>query len=230
MIFIHSLVFTQDTEGDYDFGIGVGLIVYGERPQDFSSGSIEANVLSMLNGTTTERRNFIENDLLKNAGFRRTGNIRFRRTDASEKVLSVLHGIIHPLSFGIVPTKQFSEIEYERLPDGVFYSFQTIIDSSELNDISSEVLLVMEIEYMLQIEFSNGILHRSNVNYYSEVNINKFEALILELPEFPESIMRLRERYLNIELPKIKNALERHHNPSENHLRALENLGDILNR
>jgi hypothetical protein len=39
---------------------------------------------------------------------------------------------------------------------------------------------------------------------------------------------KLKERYLNIELGKIKSAFERYKNPSENYLRALENLGDSL--
>ena len=205
------------------------ITVYGEMPQEFSPESFEANALTALNGTPSKRREFIENDFLKNAGFRRTGNIRFRRTDASEKALSVLHGILHPFSFGIVPTKPLLEIEYERLPIGVFYSFQTIIESSGLNDISSDVLLVMELEYMLQIEFCNGVLTRYHVNYYTNENISKFEKLIHDLPEYPENIQRLRERYLNIELPKIKQALERHNNPSENYLRALGNLGNTFN-
>jgi len=126
--------------------------------------------------------------------------------------------------------KPFFEIDYERLPNGVFYSFQTIINSSKLNNISPVVLTIMEIEYMLQIEFTNGFLINNNINYYTEENIRKFERLILSLPEFPENINIIRERFLNIELPKIKQALERHNNPSENYLRALENLSDIIKR
>ena len=236
MLFIYSFAFTQeatennnfDDEYYYSFESISDLTVYGERPPVFAPESIEANILSALNGSLSDRRQFIENDLLKNAGFRRTGNIRFRRTDTSEKSLSVLHGITHLLSLGIIPTKPFFEIEYERLPRGVFYPFQTIIDSSELNNISPVVLTIMEIEYMLQIEFSNGLLVSNwNENYYTKENILKLEKLIMELPEFPENIQLLRERYLNIELSKIKKALERHNNPSENYLKALENLNEI---
>ena len=226
MLFIYSFAFSQDTnEYFYDFESMNEITVYGKHPFDFAPESIEANVLSVLTGSFSNRKQFIENVLLENAGFRRTGNIRFRSTDASEKSLSILHGITHILSLGIVPRKPFFEIEYERLPVGVFYPFQTIIDSSELKNISPVVITIMEIEYMLQIEFVNGsLISHWNANYYTKDNISKFEKLIMELPEFPENIQLLKERYLKIELPKIKKALERHNNPSENYLRAMENL------
>jgi len=230
MLFIYSFAFAQDAnEYLYNFESIRELTVYGERPLDFTPESIEANVLSVLNSSLSVRKQFIENVLLENAGFRKTGNVRFRSTDASEKSLSILHGITNLLSFGIIPRKPFFEIEYGRLPRGVFYSFQTIIDSSELNNISPVVIAIMEIEYMLQIQFTNGTLISNwNANYYTKENINKFERLILGLPEFPQNIKTLRDRYLNIELPKIKQALERHNNPSENYLRALENFSGII--
>jgi len=51
------------------------------------------------------------------------------------------------------------------------------------------------------------------------------------LPDFPESIYQAKNRYLN-ELKRIKTALERYRNPSENYLRAIQNLKDsfIINR
>ena len=237
MFFIYSFAFAQDANKNnnfndeylYNFESISEFTVYGKHPLDFAPKSIEANVLSVLNGSSSNRRQFIENVLLENAGFRRTGNVRFRSTDATEKSLSVLHEITHLLSLGIIPRKPFFEIEYGRLPRGAFYPFQAIIDSSELNNISPVVIAIMEIEYMLQIEFSDGYLIKNwNANYYTEENINKFERLIMELPEFPENIQLFRERYLKIELPKIKRALERHNNPSENYLRAIENLNDIF--
>ncbi|MCL2800475.1 MAG: hypothetical protein FWD28_01775 [Treponema sp.] len=202
--------------------------MFGERLQEFAPESIEGSILSILNGSLSERVQFIRNVVLGNAGFRPLGNTRFRRTDGAEKTLSVLHMVTRGITFGFLPmpARPFSEIEYERLPDGVFYSFQTVISSSDLHNVSPIVLLVLEIEYKLQIEFANGLLLANNRNYLTEENISIFEKLIFELPEYPESIQRLRERYLNIELPRIRNSLERHLNPSENHLRALENLSD----
>jgi hypothetical protein len=81
----------------------------------------------------------------------------------------------------------------------------------------------MELEYMLQIEFCNGILAHDNLNYYTDTHINEFEGLILRLPDFPESVYQAKNRYLN-ELRRIKAALERYRNPSEDYLRALQNL------
>ena len=225
---LYSAVNAQETDHYYDFESLEGLTIFAEPPPNFSAESAEAGVLSALNGSFSQRKQFIENDLLENAGFRKTGNIKFRRTNASEKTLSVLHGIISPFSFGIVPMKPFFEIDYERLPDGEFYSFESVIIKSDLKNISPEVKLIMEIEYMLQVEFCNGILVKSKLNYYTEDNINKFENLILILPEFPERVWQFKERYLDIELPKIKRAFKRLNNPSDNYLRAKENLSGIL--
>ena len=237
MLLIYSVNFAQDMVDDidwedefYDFGTIGGITIFGERSQDFAPDSIEANVLAVLNGSLSNRKYFIENDLLENAGFRRTGNVRYRRTGGKEKAISILHGVANALSFGIVPLTSFFEVDFERLPEGIYYSFKTIINASELNKISPVVISVMEIEYMLQIEFCNGILFSNNKNYYTEGKIKDFEMLILELPEFPENMRQLKERYLNIELPKIKNSLERHNNPSENYLRAMENLGDLFKK
>ncbi|MCL2809941.1 MAG: hypothetical protein FWD24_07780 [Treponema sp.] len=234
-LIIIFIIHAQDTidnniydEEYYDFESLTGITIIGERPREFLPDSIEANVLSALNSTSSRRKHFIENDLLINSGFRSSANIRFRETDVSEKALSILHGIARPLSFGIVPALPFSEIEYGRLPNGFFYSFETVINSSELNNISPVVLAVMKIEYMLQIEFCNGILIRNNIYnnsyYYTEENINRFERLILELPEYPESIKQFKERLLDIELPKIRGSYLRHNNPNEDYLRAVENL------
>jgi len=231
---ISSTVFAEESpdyddydEEYYDIGGYGGITIIGERTPEFEPESIEAIVLSSLNGSLPERKNFIENDLLENAGFRRTGNVKYRKTDGGEKTLSVLHGVANLLSFGVVPMKSFSEIDYGRLPNGEYYPFESVIDSSELKDISPDVIAVLELEYILQIEFCNGILIENNKRYYTKENMEKFEILILKLHEFPESIKQLKKRYLDIELPKIKNALERYNNPSENYLQALENLKDI---
>jgi hypothetical protein len=77
---------------------------------------------------------------------------------------------------------------------------------------------------MLQIEFANGLVIEDTLNYYTEENIKKIENLIVSLPDFPESMGKIKERYLNIELPKIKRVFNRYNNPGENYLRARENL------
>ncbi|GHV82568.1 hypothetical protein AGMMS49991_11260 [Spirochaetia bacterium] len=83
----------------------------------------------------------------------------------------------------------------------------------------------MELEYMLQVEFCNGVLIRDwNQNYYTKKNIAKFEEMANSLPESPPSIKQLKDRYLNEDLPKIKAALERFNNPNENYLQAMRNL------
>jgi hypothetical protein len=202
----------------YDFGIDDGITIYGDR------SLIETKILNALNGSLSDRKNFIENNLLEDAGFRRTGNVRHRKTDASEKRLAALHNIGNLFSFGIIPAKPFSEIEYAKLPKGHYYSFESVIINSELKNISLDVYNVFKLEYMLQIEFANGLVISDTVNYYTEENIKKFENLILRLPDFPESIAQIKERYLKIELPKIKRAYDRYTNPGEDYLRAMENL------
>jgi hypothetical protein len=214
-----------ENESEYiDFGIDEGIIIYGEPPDPD-----EDYILLNLNGFQTERENFIENKFLAEAGFRRSGNIKYRKTKGSEKALSVLHGITHAFSFGIVPMKPYFEIEYGELPKGEYYAFESIIYTSKYKYYSPAILTAIELEYKLQIEFCNGILHQNNINYYTEENIKRFEELVLILPDSIEGYSQLKGRYLNIELPKIKAALERYKNPSENYLRALENLKDMFN-
>jgi hypothetical protein len=191
---------------------------------------MEGYIINQLNGFPSERKEFIETEFLEEAGFRRTGNIRYRKSKGSEKALSVLHGVSHAFSFGIVPMIPFFEIDYAELPNGEYYKFDQVILTSNYRNISPEVRIILEIEYKLQIEFCNGILiENNNLNYYTEKNIQYFEELIMELPELPESIKKLKERYLNIELPKIKSALERYKSPTEDYLRARENLKEIYN-
>lgn len=205
-----------------DFGTDQGITIYAELPNPD-----EDYILESLNGFPSERKNFIENEFLADAGFRRSGNIKFRKSGGSEKTLSVLHGITHAFSFGIVPMKSFFEIEYGELPKGEYYNFESIIYTSKYKKYSLEMLTALELEYKLQIEFCNGILYSGNINYYSEENIQKFEELALMLPDFIENFGHLKNRYLKVELPKIKAALERYKNPSENYLRAIENLGNL---
>jgi uncharacterized protein (DUF1499 family) len=88
----------------------------------------------------------------------------------------------------------------------------------------------MELEYKLQVEFSDGALIENwNVKYYTEENIEKFEQLILSLPDSIDGIRHIKERFLNIELPKIKSALYRYVHPSELYIQARKNLSDIIN-
>jgi hypothetical protein len=225
--FAHMISYAQETNDDeiFDFGTSGEITKYGEYPKEYNPESINAHVLKQLNGSLSDRKQFIENEFLKNAGFRQTANVKYRKTKASEKALSVLHGFGTIFSFGIIPMKPFSEIEYERLSKGEFYKFESVFIKSNLRGITPEVLTLIELEYMLQIEFFNGIIIQDSVNYYTDENINKFEKLILGLPDLPESIYQAKDRYLN-ELKKIKTALERYKNPGENYLRAIENLKD----
>jgi hypothetical protein len=214
-VFVNLAVYAQEDEY-YDYGMAGGLTIYAERP-------IDAHVLNQLNGSFSTRKQFIETEFLEESGFRRTGNVRYRRSTSSEKATSVLHGIGHLFSLGVVPMKPFSEIEHDRLPEGEYYKFESVFIKSNFTNVTPEVLTLIELEYMLQIEFCNGTIIQDNINYYTNENINKFERLILGLPDFPERIGQAKTRYLN-ELRRIKAALERHRNPSENYLRALENL------
>jgi len=228
ILFIPQINFAQENdlndEEEYNYlFMAEGITIYEERPP------VETRILNALNGSMSSRRNFIQNDLLENSGFRRTANVRFRQTDASEKGLSILHGFGHLLSFGIIPMLPFSEVDYARLPRGQYYSFESVIIHSEFNDLSLEVYNMLKLEYMLQIEFVNGIVINDSLHYYTEENIQTFENLILSLPDSPENIRQFKERYLNIELPKIKRAIYRYNNPSENYLRAMENLWGGLN-
>jgi hypothetical protein len=223
VLFIPNTNYSQENDIDdeeeyYEFFMAEGITIYGER------SPTETRILSALNSSLSSRRNFIENDLLDNSGFRRTANVRYRKTDASEKGLSILHGFGSLFSFGLIPMKPFFEIDYARLPRGQYYPFESVIIHSEFNSLSLDVYNVLKLEYMLQIEFANGIVISDTMNYYTDENIEKFENLILSLPDFPENIRQIKERYLNIELPKVRRAIYRYNNPSENNLRAIENL------
>jgi hypothetical protein len=230
LLLVNSVAYAQET-GDHenndaeDFGTAGGITVYGERQEEFDSKSTEAEVLKQLNGNAYDRKKFIETKLLEEAGFRRTANVKYRKTNASEKTFSVLHGTVRLFSFGFAPVshKPFLETEYDRLPKGEHYRFESVIIKSGLINVTPEVLTVMELEYMLQIEFCNGTIIQDTLKHYTEANINKFEELIFKLPDYPESIDRAKKRYLN-ELKKIKAALERFNNPSEDYQRAVQNL------
>ena len=227
VLFIPQINFAQENDFDDEEGYDYlftseGITIYEERPP------VETRILNALNGSMSSRRNFIQKDLLENSGFRRTANVRFRETDASEKGMSILHGFGHLLSFGIIPMLPFSEIDYARLPRGQYYPFESVIIHSEFNDLSLEVYNVLKLEYMLQIEFVDGMVIQDSLNYYTEENIQLFENLILSLPDSPENIRQFKERYLNIELPKIRRAIYRYNNPTESYMRAMENLwGDF---
>jgi hypothetical protein len=222
-------VYAQETDNnenlnneDNDFGTAGGITIYGQQPLD-------VYVLDQINGPVSERKQFIETDFLEESGFRRTGNVKYRQTTHSERALSVLHGIGHLFSFGIIPMKPFSEVEYDRLPKGKVYNFETVFIKSNFKDVTPEVLTVIELEYMLQMEFCNGVIIQDNIDYYTDENINKFEKLILRLPNFPENIQKAKNRYLN-ELRRIRTALERQRKPSEDNIRALQNLSDSFNK
>jgi hypothetical protein len=232
LFLVSSIIYAKETDnrenGDdtqYDFETAEGLTIYGERREEFDLQSTEAYVLNQLNGTTSDRKQFIESNLLERSGFRRTANVKYRKTNASEKTLSVLHGAVRLFSLGFAPVshKPLLETEYDQLPKGEYYRFESVIIKSELLNVTPEVLTLIELEYILQVEFCNGTLIHDAIKYYTDANINKFEKLILSLPDYPESINRAKKRYMN-ELQKIKAALERHNNPSEDYLRALQNL------
>jgi hypothetical protein len=234
VFFISITIYAQeennviDDDEFFDAGMGVGLIFYAERLKEFEPESKNAYVLNQLNGSLSERKQFIETDFLKESGFRQTGNVKYRKTESSEKALSIIHEIASLLSLGFVPKKPFLEMEYDRLPKGEFYKFESVFIKSNYKDVTPEVSIIIELEYMLQIEFRNGIIIQDSINYYTDENIYKFEELIYKLPNYPESILLSKNRYLN-ELQKIKASLERHRNPSENNLRALENLKGSFN-
>jgi hypothetical protein len=226
LAFIHAILCPQEfSENDdyHDFGGEAGITIYGDIPEEFAPESLETHVLNQLNGSLSLREQFIETEFLEQSGFRRTANVKYRKTDGGEKALSVLHGIGKLVSFGIIPLIPFSEIDYDRLAKGQYYSFESVMIKSEFANISPDVWNIMKLEYMLQIEFRNGLLFQDNINYYTDENIEKFESLILKLPHYPASILEAKTRFLD-ELIKIKASLERHRNPSENYQRAMENL------
>jgi hypothetical protein len=203
-----------------------GITIYVDRIRpEYPLETIEGDILTKLNGPAGERQQFIKEDLLGNAGFSPNATVRYRKTNGTEKVLSILHGVTHALVPQVFPMKPFFKTEYDRMPEGTFFKFETVFFASEYSDISVEVRKVMELEYIYQIEFYNGILIEDyNLNYYTEENIAKFENMATLLPDTPQSVRKLKERYLYECLPKIKAALDRHRNPSENYLRAKQNL------
>jgi hypothetical protein len=232
LLFVDLVIFPQETgdnnninDSHHDFGTAGGITLYGERQEEFDSESTEVYVLNQLNGTVSDRKRFIETGLLERAGFRRTANVKYRKTNASEKTFSVLHGAVRAFSLGLAPVshKPFLEIEYDKLPKGEYYRFESVIVKSDLLNLTPEVLILIELEYMLQIEFFNGIVMQDTLKYYTNENISKFEKLILRLPDVSESIKLLKKRYMN-ELKKIRTAFERYNNPGEDYLRALQNL------
>jgi hypothetical protein len=233
LFFVSLAAFAQEAD-DYfddeylDVGIARELRIYGERPREFASGSIDAYVFNLLNGSILDRKQFIEIDFLEASGFRHSGNARYRKTDGAEKISSILSGIGSMSSFGLIPMKPFFETEYDRLPKGELYKFETVFVKSDFTNVAPGILTLMELEYMLQIEFRNGILLQDYIKYYSDENINKFERLIHGLPDLPESFYQTKNRYFS-ELKKLRAALERYRNPDENYFRALQNLGDIFN-
>lgn len=243
LILIQTALYPQEAENItaedffdeeyYDFGLSGGLVIYGERPKEFDPESSEAYILNQLNGKKEERKNFIEKEFLEEAGFRKTGNAKYRKTKGTEKTSRILLGLANAVSFGIIPKSgnphdDFFETEFARLPEGEYYKFESVIYSSRYKETSPEILIVIELEYKLQVEFCNGILMQSNKNYYTDENIEKFEELIFSLPDFPDSILKSKIRFRE-ELPKIKAALERNRNPSDNYLQAMQNLGDSFN-
>jgi hypothetical protein len=212
----------------FDFGVAEDIKIYGARPKEYDSKSIDAYVLDKLNGSLSDRKQFIETEFLEESGFRRTGNVKYHKTNGAEKTASIFSHIGYNFSLGFIPVLPLFEIEHDRLPKGEFYKFESVFIKSNFTNVTPEILTIMELEYILQIEFCNGILMQNNKNYYTEENIDKFDRLIHRLPDSTESVHQVKNRYL-IESQKIKAALERYRNPDENYLRALQNLGDIFN-
>jgi hypothetical protein len=212
-----------EEEKYYDYGISSGVTLYDQGE------SVEARILTILNGFSDGREAFIKSDLLKNAGFRSAATVRFRKTTGAEKSEAVLQNIMHAFSLGVVPAIPFSEVNYDQLPLGEFYEFEAVFASSRLKNVSPELRTAIELEYMLQTGFCGGILIRNyNADYYTEENIAKFENLAASLPDSPPAVKQIKDRCLNTELPRIKAALERFENPSEIYITARENLSDIL--
>jgi len=45
---------------DYDFGTAREITIYGERPKEYDSKSIDAYVLNQINGSSSDRKQFLE--------------------------------------------------------------------------------------------------------------------------------------------------------------------------
>jgi hypothetical protein len=240
-LFVHQVTFAggmldtavsaRNEEKYYDYGTSKGVTIYNERSGPiFPSKLTESYILFKLSGFSSDREQFIKEDLLKNAGFRSTAGAKFRKTSGEEKAVSVLYGITHAFSLGVVPVIPFFEVNYARLPQNEFYTFGSVVPDNQLEDISPEVRTTVELEYMLQVEFCDGVLIRDyNVDYYTEENIAKFEELARSLPDDASPEIRwLKGRYLTGDLPRIRAALDRYKNPTELDLIARQNLSDIL--
>jgi hypothetical protein len=210
----------------FDYGFSEGITIYGD-PERIAR---ENAIIAALSKGQREREQFIEDELLEKSGFRRTANVKFRKTTGAEKAVSVLHYLFFLCTLGVVPTKPFLEEEYDRLPRGEFYNFYAVLIKSDLKNVSLAVQKIMEAEYTLQIEFSNGMaIENWNAKYYTEENVEKFEQLILSLPDSTDDIRRIKERFLTVELPRVKSALFRYANPDESYIQARKNLSDIIN-
>jgi hypothetical protein len=215
-----------------DYGFSEGITIYGDTERIARENAI----IAALNKGQKERERFIEDELLKKSGFRRTANVKFRKTTGAEKAVSVLQSIYHAILLdlflgflGSVPQKPFLEEEYDRLPRGEFYNFYAVLINSDLKNVSLAVQKVMEAEYTLQIKFSNGAaIENWNAKYYTEENVEKFEQLIVSLPDSTDDFRRIKERFLTIELPRVKSALFRYLNPDESYIQARNNLSDII--
>ncbi|MDR2897364.1 MAG: hypothetical protein LBU99_01020 [Spirochaetaceae bacterium] len=232
LFLVNTMMYSQEDNStvndDYsEFDEMSGITIYGELPEEFAPESIEAAVLDQLNESPSARKQFIETELLEKSGFRRTGTVRYRKTDGKEKVLSVLSGFGNLFSFGMAPIKSFREVEYGKLPKGMYYPFESVMLSSQFADISPDVWNILKLEYMLQIEFCHGIVMQDNVSYYTDKNIEKFETLVLKLPDYPESVLEAKTRFLN-ELVRIKRSFERRRNPSESQKAMQENFRNML--
>lgn len=222
---LQNNLFSQEYIEDdfFYYDLFEGITIYGDQ------NILENKILDTLTKGQKERKAFIQEDLLSNSGFKKSADAKIRDVPIAEKTASLfLHGIFDFLTLGLVKTKPLTEPEYDNLPEGEFYNFYVVLIQSELKDVSLEIQKIMELEYKLQIEFCNGVLmERKNKKYYTEENIKSFEQLILSLPDDIDDIKQIKERFLNIELPKIKSALYRYLNPSESYLQARENFKRI---
>ena len=226
LVLLCQYSFAEDLYDDnyYDLESSEGITIYGDQ----NKYEKENKIIEILNQNQEKREIFIEEELLIKSCFRRTGNVKFRKTTGGEKSISVLQALVHGF-VPIIPMKPFFEEEYDKLPKGEFYNFYTVLMKNELRNVSKEIQIIMELEYKLQIEFCNGILIENwNIKYYTDENIKYFEQLIMLLPETMEDIKTIKERFREIELPKIKSALDRYKNPSELYLQARKNLSDII--
>ncbi|MDR1858767.1 MAG: hypothetical protein LBQ69_04785 [Treponema sp.] len=228
VFFINPVIYPQEADENtddsyHDFGAAGSITVYGDRALD--PESIDAYVVNQLNGSRSERRRFIERDFLEKSGFRRTGNAKFRRTTAGESAQAVLHELTRLMTLGLAPVRKLplGEMEYGVLPRGNHYPFEQVLARSTFHGVSPEVSTLLKLEYMLHIGFSDGLVYQDSIQYYTDSNINQFGELIASLPDYPESIRSAKTRYAN-ELLRIKAALERYRNPSENYTRARHNL------